>query len=525
MREGTVTPNGNEVERLRTERGWSQEEMAKKADCSKRTIENIEGGRPVYRKTLAAIAAAFGPPVQVKDLLGGSDEGVGLPGASTSSETAFRGGNSPPLQSRLGECDEELIRTTRHLSEVSSDTMGTSQSESTAPLDLYSDVPASLRDAICDAGPFIETWTRGFVGREFVVDALDRFLEDSRNPSGYFVVRGEPGIGKSAFMAHLVKTRGYIHHFNSLDSNPSRVVETICAQVVGRFGLPYPQLPKKADERPGEFLREVLKEASKKLANAERLVIVVDALDEVKNADTSKPNLPFLPIALDKGVYFVVSTRPKTSLRLQTGHSKVFDFQDASHMTNNEKDARQYIRTWLTDAGVQQWIQRAECGPDDFIETVLAKSQANFMYLHHVLPAIADPQSMLWTFGVHELPQGLIDFYRRHWDEMQIDDRSLFQKLYEPVLCVLAAVTAPVSIDFISDVTNLECGHIQRALHDWRPFIYIRKGPLYRLYHASFKEFLSEEVDPGLRKYKAMIGNSGMRHLGACLGNPQPSLL
>ena len=121
MREGTVEPNGDEVERLRTERGWSQEELATNADRTKRTIENIEKGKPVYRKTLAAIAAAFGPSVQVKDLLSGNDEEIDSQGASTLSQSVVRSGNAPPLPLLLIGREGDLIRLTDRLSRVVAD--------------------------------------------------------------------------------------------------------------------------------------------------------------------------------------------------------------------------------------------------------------------------------------------------------------------------------------------------------------------------------------------------------------------
>ena len=48
----------------------------------------------------------------------------------------------------------------------------------------------------------IEEKTRGFVGRRFVFDALNQFR--AKAPSGYFIIKGEAGIGKSALMPHLV---------------------------------------------------------------------------------------------------------------------------------------------------------------------------------------------------------------------------------------------------------------------------------------------------------------------------------
>lgn len=122
MREGTVEPNGKQIESLRTERGWSQEELATKADCSKRTIENIEAGKPVYRKTLAAIAAAFGAPVQVKDLLVANGETIDLKEVTTSSKPVVRVGNAPPLPSLLVGREGDMSRLIARLSHVESGT-------------------------------------------------------------------------------------------------------------------------------------------------------------------------------------------------------------------------------------------------------------------------------------------------------------------------------------------------------------------------------------------------------------------
>ena len=44
---------------------------------------------------------------------------------------------------------------------------------------------------ICDFGDFIEDRTREFVGRKFIFDSIDIFIEEHQ--SGYFFVRGDPG--------------------------------------------------------------------------------------------------------------------------------------------------------------------------------------------------------------------------------------------------------------------------------------------------------------------------------------------
>lgn len=76
----------------------------------------------------------------------------------------------------------------------------------------FNSTEKKIRDNILDQTGIIEDKTQEFVGRQFVFDAIDKFIEN--NPRGYFVVRGDPGIGKSALAAQLVKAKSCVYHFN-----------------------------------------------------------------------------------------------------------------------------------------------------------------------------------------------------------------------------------------------------------------------------------------------------------------------
>jgi transcriptional regulator with XRE-family HTH domain len=67
MPDNTVQADGQVLKRLRTEKGWSQEELAGQAIVSKKTVENIEAGKPTYAGTLAKLAKPLG--VEAKQLL------------------------------------------------------------------------------------------------------------------------------------------------------------------------------------------------------------------------------------------------------------------------------------------------------------------------------------------------------------------------------------------------------------------------------------------------------------------------
>src|SRR3990170_3809553 len=52
-----------------------------------------------------------------------------------------------------------------------------------------------------------------FVGRRFIFAEIERFTQKHSN--GYFTIVGEPGVGKSAFIAEYVRRTNCLAHFNS----------------------------------------------------------------------------------------------------------------------------------------------------------------------------------------------------------------------------------------------------------------------------------------------------------------------
>ncbi len=102
-----------------------------------------------------------------------------------------------------------------------------------------------LADKIIPYQELIDKSTEGFVGRQWVRDEVDRFL--ARSEPRHFLLLGEPGCGKTSFMADLTQRLGYPHHFigkgslsglaTSLDwRDPIRFAESIGYQLVRDYG-------------------------------------------------------------------------------------------------------------------------------------------------------------------------------------------------------------------------------------------------------------------------------------------------
>jgi Domain of unknown function (DUF4062)/AAA ATPase domain len=351
--------------------------------------------------------------------------------------------------------------------------------------------------------------SKDFVGRQFVFDALDNFI--ATEESGYFIIEGDPGIGKTALMAQLVKHRSYLYYFNIRLQSITEVklfLHNICVQLINLLQLRNISIPEKQKESEkvfenGSLLNNCLLEASRKLEADERFVLVIDALDEADKPEQGG-NLLCLPENLPKGVFVVATNRHNHFIPLQTSRQKGFILRHDS--PENIEDIRNYLYYYIQDEQFQQRLQSLHMKPEDFTGRMLTLSEGNFMYLHYVLPAIKDETFHLDI--LNELPKGLEAYYHFHWQKMREQDTEKFDRLIKPVVCVLAAIEEDVSIDKIAEITNIEYGHVLYVIRKWREFLHEKKTNgirYYRIYHSTFQKFLEEEVDSGLRPYRKMI--------------------
>lgn len=355
----------------------------------------------------------------------------------------------------------------------------------------------------------VDERARDFMGREFVFDGIRQVLAGGEFPSGYVMIRGEPGIGKTAIAAKLVLGGSYVHHFNIAPENirsPRQFLENVCAQLIVRYQLDYPALPPNAGEDSG-FLSQLLNEAADRASQHGELpvVIVVDALDEAEDTGLApSANRLYLPRALPPGVFFVVTAREEADYRLDVDHFTEIWLRDDDPA--NQRDVARYIEAFLErhPQAMRERVQASGLEPAAFVTELTTLSEGNFMYLVHVLPEIA--AGRLGHEKVLGLPRGLKGYYKRHWRDMKDADPGRFSSLQRPVLCFLAICKEPVTIPQLTEWTRLGPGDVNGVISDWRQFLNEdsdRKPSYYRIYHRSFADFLDTEED--LRWYHDQI--------------------
>lgn len=144
--------------------------------------------------------------------------------------------------------------------------------------------------------------------------------------------------------------------------------------------------------------------------------------------------------------------------------------------------------------GLQQWIQqKSHISKTDFIETIAAKSENNFMYLRCVLPAIAE--GFYNDKPLDELPVGLQGYYESHWRLMGMTTKPLPRNKIK-IIYVMCALSSAASREVIAKYSKQSDLTVAEVLKGWAQFLQKQENyqpPRYRFYHESFRDFLQRQ--------------------------------
>jgi hypothetical protein len=369
-----------------------------------------------------------------------------------------------------------------------------------------SGVPAAgvpLEAAAKDPGAvFTAVGLAGFTGREWLTAEVDQFM--AANPCGYVLIEAEAGLGKTAFAAWLVKTRGYLSHFSRYSGGTSvpSALGNLAAQLIMRFGLdglaPGGMLPKWATTPAG--FESVLADAARAAGPQGRVVLVADGMDEAEAPDGV---LPFgLPLLLPQGVFVIGTYRTGGAPRRPDSPFTILTI--GKYDPRNGRDIGDYLADQASEEVLAARLAQAGTSPSAFTAQLAERCGGVWVYLRYVLHELRI--GLRRPDEVSALPAGLDSYYA---DQVRLWQRDpAWQHGLLPLLATLGAAGEPLTA-----VTLARLGGAPdpAAVQRWcdltlRPLLTTvrppRPGALrYEIYHASFREllngFLQDSDDQG----------------------------
>jgi hypothetical protein len=348
------------------------------------------------------------------------------------------------------------------------------------------------------------------IGRSFLDDQINDFFSNSSK--GIFLLTGQPGIGKTAYLSNYVRRHTECVHFffsrtsgfTSLDD----AIQSIFHQLLKLLNI--------TDLSPAENAREQFIKLRNLLTSLDspalakvtgRLIIVLDAIDEAEVSPPGVQLLDLLSIDLPYGVYFIISSRESPAVISLSTRSEVTRFHIDPASEENLKDAEAYVAGRLG---------HYELGAD-LNRRIARSSEGNFLILKHIvgdLLVLIEEKPDEFHSEVERLilhTSGTInDFYAGLWHQV-IPSRERDLETIRAILDIvglLSVAKSPLRTEDLSQILRQRQFETELAIAQIRPFLEVRSEEIcgevsnfYKIYHSTFRDYVRKRLEPDLRRY------------------------
>jgi hypothetical protein len=347
---------------------------------------------------------------------------------------------------------------------------------------------------------------KGFVGRKWLFDAIEAWRNADDRTSRLFWIVGDPGVGKSAFAAHLTHfgrdkvVAAQFVEWDKLDHrNAHHVVRSLAFQLATRLPdyrrllLTLPEIADLDGKKPNELFDYLLANPLRSVIGGgrERYLLLVDALDEAGEGERNPlvemlaRNIELLPDWL--GV--VVTSRPESAVKtpLQQYNPHVLDTRTEA----NQNDIREYLRRAL-DSHLT-----ARPDPDRIIERILDKSEGVFLYVECFCEEVH--QGYISLDLPEQFPQGLGGIFCQYF-QRQFPNLEKFRKDVRPALRAILAAREPLPVEILQRLFHWQDEELRdftRTLGSLFPVTREAAGEGIRPYHKSLADWLADAAKAG----------------------------
>jgi hypothetical protein len=372
----------------------------------------------------------------------------------------------------------------------------------------------------------LHSLTSDFVGRDWLLNDVSDFTQQDKQP--YLLVVGEPGIGKSAFAAHLLRRREvHAYHFclaregGTLD--PIAFVRSLSQQLVrslpdfGRFLLEQESVQINVNINIGEssgegvygvyidkfivqtrsayeafqyLVREPISAWGAEHSDDQRVLLLVDGLDEAMRLDR-RPNIVDLIDStrdLPNMVRWVLTSRPGDHLDVFPGARLLIPDDSAENM----RDVREYVSSMLFEPGISTTLKEHAVDSIALNDELVKRSLGNFLYLNHMRSwLVANVDS---DINLDQIPIGLVGVYKEFLDRILVNKIETWRNVYRPILGVLAVAQESLHLEKIAAFSGASLQEANDVVTDLGQFLNVipeAGNHRYGIYHTSFADFLS----------------------------------
>ncbi len=299
-----------------------------------------------------------------------------------------------------------------------------------------------------------------FVGREWLREMVIRWAQDNTVPCRMFVLLGEAGTGKTAFVRHLACDKELVRsvHVCRYDRSSTRSVQDTLRDLSYVLAQNNDRYYRKLENKPLEEIKTMQPDALFEFLfldpmkdETEKYLLIIDGLDELYEDSGFQPLLRLFreyACEVNRNVSFLLTGRPDAELLRLLGTVGSAAQGNRAYLTGpeNEEDLKTYIARKLETLGV-----------DDpaLSKKLFDACDGCFEYLA-LLFREAEHEGLALTAQT-PMPRGLFARYTQYLDRrMETADQKKLTKPQRLLLAVLAAAQAPMPLSLLADAADVD---------------------------------------------------------------------
>jgi hypothetical protein len=367
-----------------------------------------------------------------------------------------------------------------------------------------------------DFSEYIAERTLHFTGREWLFREIDDWLDDPKAPQ-FFILTGDPGIGKSAIASRLKHfsdgkrppqkyrhiKKGFISglHFCSARRGSWISPESFARSLSAQLAVRYPGFAQAiasslkfevkqtigsnlgtavavmiqnyyADSSEAVFnnlVRLPMNALCEMQPSADPILILVDGLDE-SLYHSGRPGISGLLASchdLSPKVRFLITSRNKEEVLRPFRPLEPYILY--ARKEENMADLSTYLHRRFQDSDKLRLHAGGEAKVEEVIESLTKRSSGNFLVISKLLNGIERNEILI--DDPEALPSELKDLYAWFLDRLTRGDEKQWRDLYRPVLGIMAAAFEPLDVSALSRWTGLTKQRVNDAINDLREFM------------------------------------------------------
>ena len=373
------------------------------------------------------------------------------------------------------------------------------------------------------------------VGRTWLFDEIEQWRSAASRASRLFWIMAAPGVGKSAFVAHLAhygRDKVIAVEFCQYDKldhqDGGRIVRNLAFQIATRLPdyrkllLALPEISDLSGKKLGELFDYLLANPLCRAIDAERerCLVVIDALDEAgadgrnKLVEMLADNVQFLP----DWIGIVVTSRPESHVIAPFQGLSPFVLDTASE--RNRTDIRQYV--WRELAPLLYGRPDGTC----LVEQILDQSEGVFLYAERLCAEVRHGHISLDDPA--EFPPGLGGIFSQYF-RRQFPGLEHYQEAVRPALRAILAAPVPLPVAVLQCLFGWEDEELRdffRPLASLLPVMTEDGTEVIRPYHKSLADWLTDDDRAGpyfvsIEEGHRVLAEYGWKEFICCAGQPE----